>query len=89
MTRQELTDAASHLETASESAADDAKDRLSELADQLRTLAERDRGPDHGRLARIQSALDELRDDVDDAADAAIDDANDAINSFRETLEGV
>jgi hypothetical protein len=89
MTRQELADAASHLETASESADGDAHDRLVELADQLTTLADRDSDPDHGRLARIQNALGEVQSDVDDDTAATIDDADDAINAFRETLEGV
>jgi len=89
MTRQDLADAASHLETASESAGGDSHDRLIELADQLNTLATRDSDPDHGRLARIQNALGEVQSDVDNHTAATIDDANDAINAFRETLEGV
>ncbi|MFB6165818.1 MAG: hypothetical protein ABEJ31_11725 [Haloarculaceae archaeon] len=90
MTRQQLQDAAEHLERASEHSADaDDAERLAELAEQLATLADRDRSPDHGRLARIQSALSDLLADAHDEAAAAIQDADDAIDGFRETLEGV
>mgnify|MGYP000128982705 CR=1 FL=1 len=85
-----------HLATASDllaSAADDAgdhADRLRELSDQLGSLADQDRDVDHGRLARIQSGLDEIQPDLDDDdAAAALDEANDEINAFRETIEGV
>ncbi|WP_159901835.1 DUF7553 family protein [Salinirussus salinus] len=84
-----------NLATASDllaSAADDAGDhagRLRELSDQLGSLAEGDRDVDHGRLARIQSGLDEIQPDLDDDAAATLDEANDEINAFRETIEGV
>jgi archaellum component FlaC len=74
------------------SAADDAgehADRLRDLSDQLGSLAERDRDVDHGRLARIQSGLDEIQPDVSDDVAATIEEANDEINAFRETIEGV
>ena len=84
-----------NLATASDllaSAADDAGDhagRLRELSDQLGSLADQDRDVDHGRLARIQSGLDEIQPDLDDDAAATLDEANDEINAFRETIEGV
>jgi len=83
------------LATASDllaSAADDAgnhADRLRDLSDQLDTLADQDRDVDHGRLARIQSGLGEVQPDLDDDAAATIDEVNDEINAFRETIEGV
>jgi archaellum component FlaC len=83
------------LATASDllaSAADDAgdhTDRLRDLSDQLGSLADQDRDVDHGRLARIQSGLDEIQPDVSDEVAATIDEANDEINAFRETIEGV
>jgi len=90
MTREELATASDLLESAAEST-DDAEiaDRLGDLADQLDTLAERERAPDHGRLARIENALGELREDADEATVATIDDAEDEIVAFRETIEGV
>lgn len=90
MPRTELATAGDHLEAAAD-AADDAAaaDRLRDLGDQLRRLAEDPQGPDHGRLARIQAAMDDVQTDVDDETAATIDTANDDINAFRETLEGV
>jgi hypothetical protein len=90
MTREELATASDLLESAAESTDDtDIADRLGDLADQLDTLAERERAPDHGRLARIENALGELREDADEATVATIDDAEDEIVAFRETIEGV
>ena len=52
-------------------------------------LAEAEQGPDHGRLARIQAAMHDLEGDAGDEALTAIEAANDAINDYREGLEGV
>jgi len=88
--RDELATASSVLESAADDTASDAAaERLGELADQLDRLSTADRGPDHGRLARIQSALHDLREgDGGDVADA-LDEADDDINAYREDLEGV
>lgn len=88
--RDELATASSVLESAAdETASDAAAERLGELADQLDRLSTADRGPDHGRLARIQSALNDLREgDGSDVGDA-LDEADDHINAYREDLEGV
>ncbi|WP_336338142.1 DUF7553 family protein [Haloarcula brevis] len=90
MTRDELASASELLESASEDTdSGDASERLAELADQLGTLATDERGPDHGRLARIQSALNDLGSgDAEDVADT-IDAADDHINEYRSDLEGV
>ena len=90
MTREQLTTASDRLESAAtETESDDASERLSELGRQLQTLATAERGPDHGRLARIQSALNELATgDATDVADT-IEAADDAINEYRSDLEGV
>ena len=82
----ELDTASDHLDAAASEADDPAaSERLAKLADQLSDLSK----PDHGRLARIQSALNELK--GGDAADVAdsIEAANDAINEYRSDLEGV
>lgn len=89
MTRENLADASELLVSAADNADDDAADRLRSLSDQLDTLADRDRGPDHGRLARIESGLDEVQTEVSDDVAATIEDALDAIHAFRETIEGV
>ncbi|GCF12688.1 hypothetical protein Harman_06230 [Haloarcula mannanilytica] len=90
MTRDELASASELLESAAEDTdSDDARERLTELAEQLDTLATDEHGPDHGRLARIQSALNDLS--SGDAGDVtgAIEDADDQINEYRSDLEGV
>lgn len=89
MVREQLQTAAADLTTAAENADGEAADRLGDLSEQLETLADRDSAPDHGRLARIQNALHDIKADVDEAVTGAIDDANEAINAFREKLEGV
>lgn len=88
--REELSTASDRLESAAEDASsDDARERLTDLAGQLDTLAARDQDPDHGRLARIESALDEVQSEESDAVAAAVEDALDDIHAFRETIEGV
>jgi len=89
MTREEIATASDLLESAAADAAGEAGERLAGLADQLGNLATSDPGPDHGRLARIQSALDEVQSDVDDDTAAAIQRAYEEIHAYRETLEGV
>jgi hypothetical protein len=89
MTREELSKASEALERAAADADGEAAAALQEQADQLASLAEADRGPDHGRLARHQSKLRDVRGTVDDDVGARIDEANDLINAHRETLEGV
>ena len=89
MTRDSLADASELLASAADAVDGDAAERLDSLSDQLDTLAERDRDPDHGRLARIESGLDEIQADASDEVAATIEDALDAIRDFRETLEGV
>lgn len=90
MTRQELADASASLESAARAATDeDAVDRLRDLAGQLETLADRDQAPDHGRLARIEIALDELTAEVGDDAATRVDTADEHVKAFRETIEGV
>jgi hypothetical protein len=90
MTRDELTTASDLLESAADDTGNDgASERLGELAGQLDRLSTANRGADHGRLARIQSALNEL--ESGDGADVAdtIAEADDVINEFRADLEGV
>ena len=90
MTRDELATASERLESAASDTDDaDASERLTDLAGQLDRLSTADRGPDHGRLARIQSALHDLR--GGGGADVAdpIGEANDAITEYRSELEGV
>jgi len=72
------------------SAAEEAdNDRLRDLADQLDSLAQGERHVDHGRLARIQAALDEGQADASTDVAATIEEALDAVDAHRETLKGV
>lgn len=89
MTRDALRTASEHLESAADDTSGDAAERLADLADQLAALSTADRGPDHGRLARIQSALNDLSSGNAAAVANSIEAANDAINEFRSDLDGV
>jgi hypothetical protein len=90
MTRTELATASDELEAAADATTDEeSADRLTDLAGQLDTLAERDRAPDHGRLARIENALGEVRENVSGTTLDHIDAAEEHIVAFRETIEGV
>ncbi|MFB6116925.1 hypothetical protein [Halosegnis sp.] len=87
MSRDHLRQAATALDRAAENLSD--AERARELAETLRSLAERERGPDHGRLARIERALAELGEDVDGAATEAIAETTEHVQAYRETVEGV
>ena len=90
MTRANLASASDRLEAAADRTDDeDAAERLRDLAGQLDTLAERERGPDHGRLARIENALGDLQEQAGEDAAAEIEAGHDAVIAFRETVEGV
>ena len=90
MTRTELATAGDVLEAAAEGTDDPtAAERLETLAGQLHDLSEAGQGPDHGRLARIQAALNEVEGDVSGTVAERIDEADGEINAYRETLEGV
>jgi len=88
MTRTELATASERLQTAAERAETNA-DRLADLATQLARLAEADRGPDHGQLARIQTTLNDIASDADEAVTSLIANARGDISKYRETVEGV
>ncbi|PSP83368.1 hypothetical protein BRC83_07150 [Halobacteriales archaeon QS_1_68_17] len=90
MVREQLQDAADSVRAASDAAADpETSERLSGLADQLETLATADRSPDHGRLARIQNAFDEVESSVNEETVEHIEQARFHVSAFRETIEGV
>lgn len=84
----ELARASDRLASASTDATEHG-DRLSELSAQLSDMAEGEKHADHGGLARIQAALDEIQPTVSDDVAATIEQARDEIRSYRETIEGV
>jgi len=90
MTRDELATASDLLESAADSTDDeDAAERLSSLSDQLSDLAVAERGPDHGRLARIENALNDLQSGASDDVAETIADAHDHVTEYRSGVEGV
>ena len=89
MTRDTLAAAADTLDTAAEAATDDARDRLESQAAEFETLAEADRGPDHGKLARHEHILTDIADDEGGEVADHVDEALESIRAYRETVEGV
>ena len=65
------------------------RDELTTLADHMQQLATRERGPDHGRMARHDRAMLHLIDDTDGAVKDHIETALDRLRAYRSTVEGV
>lgn len=87
MAHDELERASEKLRAAAEAASGDERERLERQADQFVTLAET--GTDHGRLARHENTLREIRAAADETVVEHIEAAMDAITAYRETLDGV
>ncbi|MFD1512812.1 DUF7553 family protein [Halomarina rubra] len=88
MTRTELVTAADHLETAATHADGERRERIEGQADALTSLAERDRGPDQGRLDRHMNVLRELSAE-DDEASEHVRTALDHVEQYRSTVGGI
>lgn len=95
MTDEDLREVSELLTMAAENILDsDAETRLDDLADQFERIAEAERGPDHGRMVRLQRAIDELQDTASDQAQMAliaaraIEDADEELVSYREEMDG-
>ncbi|NHN61447.1 MULTISPECIES: hypothetical protein [Halorussus] len=92
-----MSDDRTHLRTAADEldelagtvSNEDAADRLDGLADRLTSMADADRGPDHGSLDRLTHNLREVREDLDDEAAETVDAALGRVREYRETVEGV
>lgn len=89
MTREQLQAASEALRRASDLTDGDAARRLTDQANQFATLATRESGPDHGRLARHTNALNELRDELEGEAADQVASALDSVREYRKTVEGV
>ena len=89
MTRTELSEASQILSDVADAVGGGAGERIEEQARQLDDLAEREHGPDHGRLDRHQQALRDVKADVDADAAGRIDEAIGLIAEYRETVPGV
>ncbi len=83
---EHLRTASEALDRAAESMEDPHAGRAREQAETLATLADRERGPDHGRLARHENALTELQEAT---GSGAVAEALEAIHRYREDLPGV
>lgn len=84
---QTASEALRNAAAAAESAA--VEERLYTQSRHLAELATADRGPDHGRLARIEQALQEADAKAEDSVSDHIDDALQAVRTYRETVDGV
>lgn len=90
MGREELESAAETLEAAAELATDEeVRSGLTTHAEAYRTLATRERGPDHGRLARHERGLADLRADASEDVAERIERALADVRAYRETVDGV
>ena len=88
--RSDLRTAAQTLDDVQESISnDEVADRLDTFADQLRSMADADRGPDHGRLDRVMHGLQEISSDLDGEESEQVESARKHVRSDRETVEGV
>lgn len=88
MSQEKLREASQVLRDASESTEGEVRERLQSGADALADLADAERGPDHGQVARHQQKLREIAEAASDVEDS-IDRANALLNEYRETVEGV
>jgi hypothetical protein len=90
MAREELQRASEALRDAAEAADDpDVEERIYDYSDRLAGLATADRGPDHGRLARIENAFHEILDETSGDAHEHVADALDHVQEYRSGVEGV
>lgn len=89
MVREKLSEASDNLREAAIEAKAEFEERLYERSDELANLAAADEGPDHGRLARITHALDDLAEDVEDDARDAVERAKEKVKEYRENVDGV
>jgi hypothetical protein len=89
MPSDHLATASDRLDDAAAAASADAAERLQAQADAVATLAARDRGPDHGRLARIEHVLTDIRGDVADDTAETVDRALAELREYRSGVDGV
>lgn len=88
MPGEELQNAANALSRAADTADGEAQKRLQDQASEFESLANAERGPDHGKLARHEHILTDIAAEHQETA-GDIDDALEAIRAYRETIEGV
>ena len=87
MVHEKLQRASEELRAAAEAAEGEEQERLEGQAEAFAKLAER--GADHGRLARHENALREIKAASSDGTVEHVEAAMAAITAYRETLDGV
>ena len=88
MSADELEAVLDALRTARAAVDDEAADRLKTPVDRVETALEAGRTLDHGALARITRTLEEVAEDADGEAAAALSDATAAVSAYREGVPG-
>lgn len=90
MSRDELREASELLTEARDGTDDEAlRERMAGLADQLEILAEASRGPDQGRIDRMENALNEVEAQLDGDPSRKVSDAHEKLREYRATVGGV
>ncbi|AEH35985.1 DUF7553 family protein [Halopiger xanaduensis] len=90
MSREHLADAAESLQTAADATSnDDARERLENQSSEFEDLANADRGPDHGKLARHEHILTDIADEEGGEVAEHVEEALESIRAFRSTVDGV
>ena len=87
MVHEELQRASEELQAAAEVADGEERERLEGQAEAFAKLAES--GTDHGRLARHENALREIKAATGETVGEHVDAAMASITAYRETLDGV
>lgn len=88
MSADELQHALDELRTARDLADGEAEERISKLVDSVAGAIENDRTVDHGKLARMDRTLAEIAEEGAGETETAVQDARDALRSYREGVPG-
>ena len=88
MSADDLETALDALRTARAAVDDEAADRLETPVGRVENALEAGRTLDHGALARITRPLEEVAEEADGEAAAALSDATAAVSAYREGVPG-
>lgn len=88
MSADELQHALDELRTARDLAEGEAEERISKLVDSVSGAIDDGRTVDHGKLARMDRTLAEIAEDSSGETETAVQDARDALRSYREGVPG-
>jgi hypothetical protein len=88
MSADELQNALDELRTARDLADGEDAERISTLADRVADHLDDGRTVDHGNLAKMERTLADIQEENAGDAAAAIQDARDALSTYREGVPG-